>query len=207
MSNFDSLVTKEIVEKTAAALKQRNIEPIIVNTKEEALEKIKELIPAHASVNNGSSKTLEQIGYVDYLKSGEHDWNNLKAGYANEPDKAKQAELRRQAILCDYMLGSVHAVTEDGQILVASNTASQLPGYVQAAKNVIWVVGTQKIVVSLDDAFRRLKEYVYPLEDQHMKSIGVSEGTFISKMLIIEREPTLTKRKVYMILVNEKLGF
>jgi hypothetical protein len=207
MSNFDTLATKEIVEKTAAELKKRNIEPIIVNTKEEALAKIKELIPAGASVNNGSSKSLEAIGYVDYLKSEQHPWNNLKARYTAEKDPVKQAELRRQAILSDYMLGSVHAVTQDGQILVASNTASQLPGYVQSAKNVIWVVGTQKIVVSLDDAFRRLKEYVYPLEDQHMKSIGVSEGTFISKMLIIEREPTLTKRKVYMILVNEKLGF
>ena len=203
---YNTLATKESVTKTVAALKEHNVEAIIVTNKEEALAKIKELIPSGASVMNGSSVTLEQIGYIDYLKLGEHPWNNLHEGILAEKDPAKQGELRKQAVLSDYYLGSVHALSETGEFIIASNSGSQLPHIVFTSPNIIFVVSTQKIVPSLADGIKRLEEYVVPLEDKHMQELyGV--GTAISKMVIFKREKPGSGRTVKMILVEEKLGF
>lgn len=203
---YEQLADHETVEKLIPALKERGIEAIIVATKEQALEKIKELIPQKASVQTGSSVTLEQIGFIEYLKTGQHGWDNLKAKVLSEKDPAKQAVLRRESNLADYFLGSVHAVTTDGQLLIASNTGSQLPSYAFSAPNVIWVVGTHKIVKTLDDAFKRLEDYVFPLENNHMQEL-YKVGSNISKILIFKNESPFNNRHLRIILVNERLGF
>ncbi|MGD0449892.1 MAG: LUD domain-containing protein [Candidatus Bathyarchaeia archaeon] len=102
-------------------------------------------------------------------------------------------------------MGSVHAVTESGEVIVASATGSQLASYVYTSNNVIWIVGTQKIVPNLEESLRRIREYVLTLEDQRMKQAGF-KGNAIAKILIFEEE-TLTSRKISLIFVNEKLGF
>ncbi len=186
--------------------KERNIEVMLIKGREGALEKIKELIPAGASVMNGTSRTLEEIGYIDYLKSGKHSWRNLHEEILKESDPAKQARLRKEASIADYYLGSVHALTGEGEFLIASASGSQLPGVVFNASNLIFVVGKQKIVPDLAAAFKRLKEYVVPLEDARMKKAhGI--GTLHSKTLLFHREAPFTGRKVYLLLVDEELGF
>jgi len=203
---YKKIPSDEVIYKTIAELKKNNIDAEVVNTGAEALAKIKELIPAGASVNNGSSVTLETIGYVDYLKSGQHSWHNLKLLYLNEKDEKKEALLRRQATVADYFLGSVHAVTEEGKVLVASNSSSQLPSYAYSAANVIWIVGAQKIVKNLDEGMKRIYDYVLPLESEHVnKQYNTTDGSFVSKLLIINREKKLNR--IRMILVKEILGF
>src|SRR5580700_6085196 len=103
--DYDILASDEAITKTVEALKVRNFEPILVATKDEVLAKVKELIPQGASVMNGSSTTLQEIGFVEYLKSGSHGWNNLHAHVLAEKDPEKQKMLRRQALLSDYYLG------------------------------------------------------------------------------------------------------
>lgn len=203
--DFNQLATKEIIEQVIENLKNRGITAISVETKEQALEKIKELIPQGVSVMTGSSTTLNQIGFTDLLISKNHPWKNLKDEIVNESDSQKQNELRKNSVLADYFLGSVHAVTKDGEVLVASATGSQIPSYAFSSDNVIWVVSTKKIVNNLDEAFQRVKEHVYPLEDQRMKNNG-HEGSVIGKWFILERE-ILPNRKITLIFVNEDLGF
>lgn len=203
--DFSSLATDDSIKKVIEALAKNGIEGIEVNSGAEALEKIKELIPAGASLMNGSSVTLETIGFVDYLRSGEHPWKDLHAEIVKETGE-KQKEARRQALISDYYLGSVHAVTEEGEFVVASNTGSQLPHIVFSSLNLILVVGIQKIVPDMEAAMKRLKEYVYPLEDKHMmQKYGV--GSNISKIVIFRKEIPLNQRTIRMIFVKEKLGF
>lgn len=204
--DYTSLASAEAIAQAIKALAERGIEASSVGNRAEALEKVNSLIPPGASVMNGSSRTLEEIGFIDYLKSGEHGWKNLHQDILLEKDPAKQAVLRRQALLSDYYLGSVHAVAETGQLVIASNSGSQLPHIVFSSPNLIFVVGTQKLVPNLDAALARVREYVLPLEDQRMKSVGMG-GSAISKLLIFEREQPFTGRKVRVIFVNEKLGF
>jgi L-lactate utilization protein LutB len=202
---YDSLASKDSVEKVIEAVKPRGINPELVNTKEEALQRLKKLIPSGAEVMTGSSKTLEEIGFVDLLKSREHSWKNWKDIILAEKDEVKQMELRRKSVSSEYFLGSVHAIAETGEAVIASNTGSQLPSYVYTSKNVIWVVGAQKIVPTLEDAIKRVREYVFPLEDKRMKSVGYP-GSNISKLLIFQKEVD-PGRKITLLLVNEKLGF
>lgn len=202
---YDTLASKESIKKVMEAVRQRGIAPEFVNTKEEALRRLKELIPSGAEVMTGGSTTLKEIGFVELLKSGKHPWKNLKDIILAEKDEAKQNELRKRSVSSEYFLGSVHAIAETGEMVVASASGSQLPSYVFTSDNVIWVVGTQKIVPTLTDAIKRVREYTLPLEDARMKSEGYA-GSTIGKLLIFEREIN-PERKLKLILVNQKLGF
>lgn len=203
---YDQLATKETVRKTIEALGKKNVEAFMVENGAAAFAKIKELIPKGVSVMNGASVTLEQIGFVDYLKAGEHGWNNLHATIVAEKDPAKQSALRKQALLSDYYLGSVHALAETGEFIIASNTGSQLPHIVFSSPNLVFVVSTKKIVPTLPDALNRLFEHVVPLEDAHMRK-KYGSGTAVNKIVTFNNENPMMKRKVRMILVNEDLGF
>jgi len=204
--DYITLALPDSVQRTVEGLKARAFEPIVVENGAEALELVKTLIPKGASVMNGASVTLEQMGFVDYLKSGQHGWNNLHAGILAENDTEKRHHLRTQSSLSDYYLGSVHALSETGEMVIASNTGSQLPHLVYTSPNLILVVGTQKIVPTLEAAIERLHKHVVPLEDEHMKQLYGS-GTTLNKTIILHGESQMMKRTVKVILVNEKLGF
>ena len=203
--DYTHIASDEVIRRVAEALNERNIHTIVVDTRAEALVKIKELIPAGSSVMNGSSTTLQEIGFVDYLKEGKHGWKNVHEDILNEKDPVKQALLRKESILADYFLGSVHAITEEGQLLVASASGSQFPSYAFSSDNVIWVAGAQKIVPDLNTAMKRVEDYVFPLENKRMQGAGYP-GSVIAKMLIINRE-IMPNRHLTLILVKEKLGF
>lgn len=204
--NYTTIASKEVLEKTMNALSERGHLPELFETKEQALERIKELIPQGASVMNGSSRSLEEIGLVNYLKDGQHGWNNLHDGVLAETDPERQALLRKQSVLSDFYLGSVHAVTESGELLIASNSGSQLPHLDYTSPNLILVIGAQKIVPNIDDAFTRLNEHVIPLEDKRMQE-AMGMGTYPAKILIVNREQEFMGRKSHIIFVNEDLGF
>lgn len=202
----NNLASNDSIKKTVSSLTNNNFNPVLVDTKEEALKKIIELIPEGSSVNNGASKTLQEIGYLDLLKKKDHNWDNLHETVLEEKDPVKQEHLRKLSTISDFYLGSAHALTENGEILIASNTGSQLPHLVFTSQNIILVVGAQKIVKNLDDAFKRLNDVVIPQEDERMKGVyGV--GTTHAKTLILHKENPMMGRKIQVIIVNEKLGF
>lgn len=204
--NYTTIPTEEIIKKTILALAERHIVASVVETRAEALAKVRELIPDGASVMNGASKTLEEIGYLEMLKSGGHPWENPKEAILAEKDPVKQALLRKQSAISDYYVGSVHALSENGEIVIASNSGSQLPHVVYTSPNIIFIVGAQKIIPTLSDALKRLEEHVVPLEDARMKSVGYP-GTFLSKTLIFRGENPVMGRKFNLIFVKEALGF
>lgn len=207
MKKWEEFASEQALKKTVNSLKKKGYEAVVVKNGAEALEKIKELIPKGASVMNGSSVTLEQIGYVPYLGSGKHPWNDLHTQILAENDKVKRSQLRKQAALSDFYLGSVHGLVETGEFVIGSNSGSQMPHVVYTSPNLIFVVSTKKIVPTLNGAMKRLKEYVYPLEDQHMKKL-YSVGTNLSKIVIFNAENwSMSKRKIHFILVKENLGF
>lgn len=199
------LADEVVVKRTGEVLKGRGVHVEFLNSKEEALKRLTNFIPPGVDVMTGGSTTLSEIGFVDLLKSGMHPWNNLKNKLVSEKDPQKQDKLRKKSVTADYFFGSVHAVSQSGEVIVASNTGSQLSSYAFSSSNVVWVVGTQKIVLNLEEGLRRVREYCLPLEDKRMKQAGF-KGSTIGKILIFERE-TLPYRTITLIFVNEKLGF
>lgn len=206
VANYTELASQDSLQKTVDALSEKKYFPVVVKTKAEALEKIKEIIPVGVSVMNGASVTLDQVGYLEFLASGKHQWQDLSAQITAENDDAKRAQLRKESVLSDYYLGSVHALTENGEMVIASNTGSQLPHIVFTSQNLIFVVSTKKIVPNLPDAMNRLEKHVIPLEDKRLMK-AMNAHTFPSKILILNRDPEYLARKIHVILVEEDLGY
>lgn len=206
LMDYETLKPKEAIDRAMTSLEERGFLPELVASGAEALARIKALIPPGASVMNGSSRTLEQIGFVDLLKEGKHGWNNLHDAVLAEQDPAKKATLRKQAVVSDFYLGSAHAVAETGEMVIASNSGSQLPHLVFTSPNLILVVSAKKIEPTLAAAIDRLERHVLPLEDERMKAAG-GKGSAISKLLILKKEPPFMGRKFHVIFVRESLGF
>ena len=205
-TTFNTLASQESIDKTVRELTANGFQAEVVENKTEALERIKALIPKGASIHNGGSTTLQEIGYIDYLKSDTHGWNNLHANILAEADPDKQGKLRRESAFSDYYLGSVHALSETGEMVIASNTGSQLPHLVFTSPNIILIVGTQKITPTLANAITRLEKYVIPLEDERAMNAYKSH-TMNTKTLILHKENPMMGRNVKIILVKEQLGF
>jgi len=205
--DFGTLAPREQIDATIEACKARGVAAEYVGTRQEALARIRSIIPAGASLSTGASLTLREIGLEELLVSGAHPWKNLKAEIVAEKDPARQSFLRRQSTLADWFLGSAHGVSRTGELVWASLTGSQLAPYAYSARNVIWVVGAQKLVPSVELALRRVREYVLPHEDVRQRTATAGRmGSGIGKLLIFENEAPFLGRKVYLIIVGEKLG-
>lgn len=202
---FDTLASQTQLKTATSNLAQRGVQVEVLADAAAALQRIQKLIPAGASVLTGSSQTLAQLGFDDLLKAGEHPWNNLKDALLKAPME-QQYQLRRQGTLADFFIASVHAICETGEVLIASASGSQLPAYAFSSPNVIWVAGTQKIVPTLEEGLRRVREYSLPAEDTAQKKMG-GTGSFIGKMLIFEREAPYLGRNIHLLLIEEVIGY
>ncbi len=205
--DFSALPSLDVVQETMEAVKARGIAVELLATRKEALDRLKSIIPAGASVMTGASVTLREIGFEALLTSKAHPWRSLKEDIAAEKDPARQLLLRKQALLADYFLGSVHALTRTGQLLIASATGSQLGPYAYSSSNIIWVVGIQKITRTVEEGIQRIREYIMPHEELRMRAMTEGKmGTMLGKLLIFEREAPFLMRTVRLLLVSERVG-
>ena len=203
--DYSKVPNNKTIEKTIGALKNNGIDVILVDTKEQALKEVLKNVPAGSKIMNGSSTTLIQVGFAEILKSGNHKWKNLHENIIKEKDRGKQSDLRRKVLTdADYFLSSVNAITQDGKLMAVDFSGSRVGALPFAAKNVLIVAGANKIVVDLEGAFDRIKNYVINLENERaMKVYGMKSG--FGKWVIIEKE--LNPNRIKLILVKEALGF
>lgn len=204
MRDFTVLASDESIARTIDALKANGINAVVVENAQEARKKVLEIIPQNTEVMTMSSVTLETIG-IDKEINETGKYNSVKNKLYKLDRKTQGLEMQKLGAAPEYAVGSVHAVTEDGKVLIASNTGSQLPAYAYASAHVLWIVGTQKIVANLDEGMRRIYDYVLPLESERMnKFYGVPKSN-VSKLLIVSKEIKL--QRITLIFVKEKLGF
>ncbi len=200
---WNKLPTDEIIEKTKAALNSNGINVEIVNTGEEAKNKVLELIPEGSEVMTATSTTTDQIGLTEELNS--EKYNSTKKELSKLNRETDHRKMQQIGAAPEYIVGSIHAVTQDGKVIIASNSGSQLPGYVYGADHVIWVVSAKKITTNLDDGIKRIYEHVLPLEADRARKAYGAPGSYVSKLLIINRE--VKQDRINLIFVKEDLGF
>ncbi|HLO14838.1 MAG TPA: LUD domain-containing protein [Anaerolineales bacterium] len=200
---YTKLATDKQIETVVKALEGNNIHTIVVESGEEARKLVRQLVQEGAEVYANQSRTLEKLGITDEIdKSGRYDAVRPKVFALDRKTQADEMRVLRARPA--YIIGSVHAITEEGQILTASNGGSQLAPYAYGASKVILVVGAQKIVKDLNEGFRRIEEYSFPLEDARLReTLGVP--SHIGKILIVNRE--IIPGRTTIILVKEELGF
>ena len=200
---FATVADEARVQRVAAALEGNGISVLRAADSPEAKRIVLGLIPDGAQVYHGASESLQVSGITDEIeKSGRFD--PIRPQIWSMDRKTQGNEIRRLTSAPEVMLGSVHAVTENGSLIAASMGGSQLGPYAAGAGRVILVVGTQKIVSDLEDGLRRIDEYAFPLEDARAQAAyGIHSG--VNKILIINRE--ITPDRITVVLVDEVLGF
>ncbi len=200
---FATLADESRVKRTAAALEANGISVLRAADAAEARRIVLGLIPRGSQVHHGASQTLDMAGIsAEIDKSGLY--KPLRPRIFSMDRETEGDEIRRLGAAPDFMLGSVHAVTETGSLLAASMSGSQLGPYASGAGKVILVVGTHKIVSDLEEGLRRIDEYAYPLEDARAQATyGIHSA--VNKVVVINRE--ITPGRITLVLVDEVLGF
>jgi hypothetical protein len=199
---FNRLASDDQIEKTVQALQANGIRAVVVETGEEARACVLSMIPSGMEVYNPPSRTLDQIGLTVDIESSTI-FRPVRSRLRALDRTTQRNEIRRLTTSPDVVVGSVQAITEQGEVLVASATGGQLSPAAAGAGTVIWIVGAQKIVHTLDEGFRRIREYSYPLEDVRTRQM-YGQPSAINKILIVNGE---LPGRITIVLVKQSLGF
>jgi hypothetical protein len=200
---FADPAPEERLERAAAALSAHGFTVEILDDAAAARARIKDLIPEGASVFTGASETLRLSGIDDDINaSGRYD--SVRARGAAMDRTTELAEIWRLMSTPDVIVGSVHAVTETGSLVVASASGSQLPGYAGGAARAIWIVGAQKVVPDLPAALRRVEDHCLPLENARAQAV-YGRPSAINRLLILNAE--LDPGRGTVLLLREAIGF
>jgi hypothetical protein len=201
---WNRIPTPDIIEKTVQEIEKRGIKVITAADSEEALAELKKLIPPGAEVMNGSSTTLIEIGYEDYISGGQSGWKPFHAMITAENDDRKRAELRRKSVAAEYFISSANAIASTGEIIACDASGSRVGAWPFAAGHLILVVGVNKIVPTLEEGLNRIRHYAYRLENvRAMKVYGTP--SVIGKCVILAHERN--EGRITLILVRESLGY
>jgi L-lactate utilization protein LutB len=201
---WNRLPSPETVDRTVWAIQQHGIRVIVTGDGDEALAVLQRVVPRGAEVMNGSSTTLAEIGYEALLAGGKSGWKDLHVVLTSENDDAKRAELRRKSVAADYFISSANAIAETGEIVACDASGSRVGAWPFAAGHLVLVIGINKIVPTLEDAMRRIREYAYRLEDTRARK-AYGTPSMIGKCVILAQERT--PDRITLILVRESLGY
>lgn len=199
-----TLPNQTIITKTSEALTKNGFTVHLAKDGAHAKKLALSLITEGAEVMTMTSMTLDAIGLsAEINDSGKYNAVRPKLYSMDRTKEGK--EMSRLGAAPDIALGSVHAVTQDGELVIASGTGSQLPAYAYGSSKVIWVVSTKKITVDLAAGLKRLYEEVLPLESARARIAYGIAGSNVNKLLIYNRE--LIPDRAHIIFVEEDLGF
>jgi LUD domain len=203
VAEFAGLASDKQIDAAASALERNGMASFVVDSGEDARNSVRSILPIGAEVFNNTSRTLEALGIAeDIERSGLYQ--PLRPRLYQMDREMQGREMRQLAAAPDFVVGSVHAVTEEGSLLIASASGSQLGPLVSGAGHVIFVIGGQKIVPDVGAGLRRVQEYCFPLEDRRAReAYGVPSG--VNNVLIINR--SVTPGRISALLVRESLGF
>src|SRR5712672_1913213 len=197
-------------------LGRRNIDLVYCAHGAAAVAYLLSRIPARATLMNGGSTTLEQIGFLEALKDGPYDWLRPQVKAANDPEERTRA--RRRATIADYFVGGINAITEAGEIVNADGSGNRVSAYAFGAGKLFLVAGVNKIVPDIAAAFERLRNHAAVEECRHLnaKTPCALTGRCDSaacrgadrqcgKVLIIENERIAGR--ICVVVIGEELGY
>lgn len=199
---YDQLADEAIITITVEALTKNGFDVHVFDTKEEAKQAVLDMVPKGSEVFTGTSVTLDDTGLAEALNGNDYVSlrNKMNALYGQE-DKKK--DMKRMVAAPDVMVNSVHAITRDGKLMIASNTGSQLPNDAYGADKVIFVVGAQKLVTDVADGIKRIEEHSVPLEDVRAQA-AYGIHTNFRKLLILNNE---VPGRISVVIIKEVLGY
>jgi len=197
-----ALARKDETLATAEQLHRNGFAVHVVDSGLEAKRIVLDMIPRGSEVFTSTSVTLDQTGIAEVLNGADYvSLRNRLYSFMGDPTKKK--EMKQVVAAADFVVASVHAVTADGKLLIASASGSQLPLAAYGAEQVVFVVGTHKIVPDLEAGLHRIEHHSVPLEDKRALA-AYGFNTMFAKLLVFNRE---IPGRVTVILVDEELGY
>ena len=199
---FTALPDGEVLAATVVALEEHGFSVEVVDDFGAARQAILARIPEGSSVMTNTSVTLQETGIADAINEGGRYESARNKMFAL--DFATQAqEMKAIGGQPDYALGSVHAITRDGTLVIASASGSQLASYAWGAANVIFVVGAQKLVPTVEAAHERIYQHSLKLEDARAYA-AYGQHSSVGKILEIHQE---LPGRIHVVLIRQPAGF
>ena len=210
--NVREMRNEVLGNRVVKALESRNMEAYYVKTKEAALAKALELIPEGSSISWGGTMSAQEIGLTDALHKGNYDVYDREQVETRE----EKEKIAHQALNCDFFIGSTNALSEDGVLVNVDGNANRVAAFAYGPKNVLLIVGMNKVVKTEADAMSRARNEAAPINAQRfgVNTPWVKNGSCfnckspqcICCQILITRFSKVPKR-TKIILVDENLGF
>ncbi len=205
------------LEAVKESLEKNNFEVHIADdaskAKDLALETIIPPLGAK-SVSWGGSMSFIATGLFHALK------DNPAFEVLNTFNKKLSAEemydVRRKSLMTDLFITGTNAITEAGQLVNLDMVGNRVAAIMWGPKNVLLIVGRNKICADLEDAMFRVKNYAAPVNCMNLdKKTPCAKAGFCHDCSSPDRicnywtitEKSFTKGRIKIILVNEDLGF
>jgi len=199
---FTTLPDEPVIASAVTALEEHGFSVEVVDDLEAARQAVLARIPHGASVMTNTSVTLAETGIADAINDGgPYDSARNKMFALDFATQAQQ--MKAIGGQPDYALGSVHAITRDGTLVIASASGSQLASYAWGAAQVIFVVGAQKLVPTLAAAHERIYTHSLPLEDARAQA-AYGQQSQVGKILEIHTE---LPGRIHVVLIRQQVGY
>jgi acyl-CoA hydrolase len=200
---FTSLPDEHVLAATVVALEEHGFSVEVVDDLDAARAAVLARVPDGSSVMTNTSVTLAETGIADAINDGGGRWESARNKMFALDFATQAQEMKAIGGQPDYALGSVHAVTADGTLVIASASGSQLASYAWGAANVIFVVGGQKLVPTLEAAHQRIYQHSLPLEDARAQA-AYGQHSQVGKVLEIHQE---LPGRIHLVLIRQQVGF
>ena len=199
---FTSLPDEHVLAATVVALEEHGFSVEVVDDLDAARAAVLARVPDGSSVMTNTSVTLAETGIADAINDGGGRWESARNKMFALDFATQAQEMKAIGGQPDYALGSVHAVTADGTLVIASASGSQLASYAWGAANVIFVVGVQKLVPTLEAAHQRIYQHSLPLEDARAQA-AYGQHSQVGKVLEIHQE---LPGRINLLLIPQQVG-
>jgi LUD domain len=200
---FTSLPDEHALAATVVALEEHGFSVEVVDDLDAARAAVLARIPDGASVMTNTSVTLAQTRIADAINDGGGRWESARNAMFALDFATQAQEMKAIGGQPDYALGSVHAVTAGGTLVIASASGSQLASYAWGATNVIFVAGVQKLVPTLAAAHERIYQHSLPLEDARAQA-AYGQHSQVGKIMEIHQE---LPGRIHLVLIRQQVGF
>jgi hypothetical protein len=199
---FTELPDDDVLAATIVALEEHGFSIDVADDNDAARAAVLARIPEGASVITNTSVTLQETGITDAIDNGGR-YDSVRNKLIELDFATQLREMKELAGRAEYSLGSVHAVTRHGTLLIASASGSQLASYAWGVANVIFVVGAQKLVPDLQAAHERILEHSLKLEDARAFAV-YGQNSYVGKILEIRQEQP---GRIHIVLIRRSIGF
>jgi len=200
---FTTLPDEHTLQATVVALEEHGFSVEVTGDLDAARQAVLARIPEGSSVMTNTSVTLAETGIADAINDGGGRWESARNRMLALDFATQAQDMKAIGGQPDYALGSVHAVTADGTLVIASASGSQLASYAWGAANVIFVVGAQKLVPTLEAAHQRIYQHSLPLEDARAQA-AYGQHSQVGKVLEIHQE---LPGRIHLVLIRQQVGF